>query len=320
MYYIGVDLGGTNIATGVLDKNGKIIAQCSAKSLGDRAPEEITESIADTIKHAMVEANISENDIEGIGVGVPGCFDNEKGEIILTNNMNLSHFAFAPELKKYINKPVYLGNDANCAVLGEMIAGGAVGYKDVIMLTIGTGVGGGFVSNGKIYGGVNGAAMEVGHIVIEADGLECNCGRRGCWELYASATALVRYTKEYMDKYKDSLMHKIAEENGGKINGITSFKAAKMGDEAANMVVDKFVRYFSLGAADMINIFQPGILLIGGGVSKEGDYLLDKIRAEVEKQTYAHGMLAKETKIAAATLANDAGIIGAGMLADERYR
>ncbi len=320
MYYIGVDLGGTNIATGVLDKSGRIIAKCSAKSRGDRAPEEITESIADTIRHAMVEANVSNDDIEGIGVGVPGCFDNEKGEIILTNNMNLSHFAFAKELKKYINKPVYMGNDANCAVLGEMIAGGAVGYKDVVMLTIGTGVGGGFVTNGKIYGGVNGAAMEVGHIVIEADGLECNCKRRGCWELYASATALVRYTKEYMDKYKDSLMHKIAEENGGKINGITSFKAAKMGDEAANMVVDKFVRYFSLGAADMINIFQPGILLIGGGVSKEGDYLLDKIRAEVEKQTYAHGYLAKETEISVATLGNDAGIIGAGMLADERYR
>jgi len=320
MYYIGVDLGGTNIATGVLDSDGNIVAKTSAKTLGQRPPEEITASIADTIKAAIAAAEISEDEVAGIGVGIPGSFDNEKGNIILTNNMNLSHFAFVPELRKYINKPVIMGNDANCAVLGEMIAGGAQGHKDVIMITIGTGVGGGFVSNGKVYGGVNGAAMEVGHMIIYANGPACNCGRKGCWELYASATSLVKYTKEYMEEYPDSLMHKIAEENGGKVNGITSFKAAREGDEAGNKVVDKFVYYISLGIADLINIFQPGVLLIGGGVSKEGDYLIDKIKTEVRKQTYASGFLSKETEITVATLANDAGIIGAGMMVDERYR
>lgn len=320
MYYIGVDLGGTNIATGVLDCDGNIIAKTSAKTLGHRPPEEITASIADTIKTAIAAADISEDEVAGIGIGVPGSFDVSNGNIILTNNMNLSHFPLTTELQKHINKPVYLGNDANCAVLGEMIAGGAKGYKDVIMVTIGTGVGGGFVSNGKLYGGVNGAAMEVGHICMNPEGPECNCGRRGCWEIYASATALVKYTKEYMEEYKDSLMHKISEENGGKVNGITAFKAAKMGDEAGNKVVDKFVYFFSLGVADLINIFQPGVVLIGGGVSKEGDYLIDKIKKEVRKQTYASGFLPVETEITVATLANDAGIIGAGMMADERYR
>lgn len=320
MYYIGVDLGGTNIATGVLDEEGKIIATSSTKSLGHREPEEITKSIADTILDAIEKSGVSKDEISGIGIGVPGSFDNEKGKIILTNNMNLNHFPLASELKKYIDKPVFLGNDANCAVLGEMVAGGAKGYTDVVMITIGTGIGGGFVSNGKLYGGVNGAAMEVGHMTINLEGEQCNCGRKGCWELYGSATSLVKYTKEYMEEYKDSLMHKIAEENGGKVNGITAFKAAKMGDEAGNKVVDKFVHYFSCGVGNIINIFQPGVILIGGGVSKEGDYLLDKIRAALKSQTYAWGYLPVETEIKAATLANDAGIIGAGMLANEKYR
>ncbi len=320
MYYIGIDLGGTNIAVGVLNENGEIIATASAKSLGHRPPEEITKSIADTVLEGIKKAGLTKDDIKGVGIGVPGCFDNNTGEIILTNNMNLSHFNFVSEFRKYIDKPVYMGNDANCAVLGEMIAGGGKGYKDVVMITIGTGIGGGLVVNGKLFGGVNGAAMEVGHMVINADGLECNCGRRGCWELYGSATALVRLTEEIMSENKDSLMHKIAEENGGKVNGITSFKAAKMGDKAANEVVDKFVYYLALGIADLINIFQPEVLLVGGGISKEGDYLLDKIRKEASKLTYAFDYLSVNTEIKPATLANDAGIIGAGMLADERYR
>lgn len=319
MYYIGVDLGGTNIATGLLDEEGKIIYKCSAKAGAQRPPEEITADIAATAKEVIEHENIPLSEIAGIGVGVPGCFDNNTGKIILTNNMNLSGFYFAPELQKYINKPVFMGNDANCAVLGEMIGGGAKGYKNVVMITIGTGIGGGFVSGGKLYGGANGAAMEVGHMTVVADGLLCNCGRRGCWELYGSASALVRYTEEYMEKDPGSLMHKIAKENG-KVNGRTAFDAAKEGDESGNAVVGKFVHYLSIGIADLINIFQPDVLLVGGGVSNEGEYLLGKIRNEVSEKTYAHGLLAVETVIKKAELTNDAGIIGAGMMVNEKYR
>ncbi len=321
MYYIGVDLGGTNIATGIMDEEGKILAKYSTKTGGDRAPEEITASIAETVKAVISKSGAGLNEIEGIGIGVPGCFDNESGKVLFTNNMNLSGFNVVKELQKYFDKPVYMGNDANCAVLGEMIDGGAKGYNNVVMITIGTGVGGGFVSNGKMYGGVNGAAMEVGHIVIkESDGMDCNCGRKGCWESYASARALVRYTKEALAENKDTLMHKLVAENGGKVNGRTSFDAARAGDEAANKVVDKFVYYLSLGLADLINIFQPDVLLVGGGISNEGDFLLDRVRKVVASYTYGYDVVSVNTKIKKAELTNDAGIIGAGMMVNKKYR
>ncbi len=277
MYYIGVDLGGTNIATGIMGEDGKIIYKCSEKTGAQRPPEEITADIAKTVQEVINHENITLNKIEGIGIGVPGCFDNAAGKVILTNNMNLSGFYLVPELRKYVDKPVFMGNDANCAVLGEMIGGGARGYKNVVMITIGTGIGGGFVSGGKLYGGANGAAMEVGHISVDFNGPMCNCGRAGCWELYGSASGLVRLTNEYMEKDKDSLMHKIAEQNG-RVNGKTAFEAAKAGDKAGNEVVDRFVYYLAVGIANLINIFQPDVILVGGGISNEGEYLLEKTR------------------------------------------
>lgn len=321
MYYIGVDLGGTNIATGLLNENGDILYKYSTKTGGDRAPEEITASIAETVQAVIDKSGVSLDEIEGIGIGIPGCFDNESGRVLFTNNMNISGFNLVSELRKYIDKPVWMGNDANCAVLAEVVAGGAKGLNNVVMITIGTGVGGGFVSNGKMYGGVNGAAMEVGHVVInESYGVDCNCGRKGCWEAYASARALVRYTEEALAENKDTLMHKIVAENGGRVNGRTSFDAAREGDEVANKVVDKFAYYLSVGIADLINIFQPDVLLVGGGVSNEGDFLLDRVRKHVSAYTYGYDVVSVNTKIKKAELTNDAGIIGAGMMVNKKYR
>jgi len=180
------------------------------------------------------------------------------------------------------------------------------------MITIGTGIGGGFVFDKKIYEGFNGAAMEVGHMVIDTNGIMCNCVRRGCWEKYASATALTRITKEYMEKYPDSLMHKFSNDSG-EVNGMTAFKAAKSNDEAGMKVVDIFSEYLAIGIANLINLFQPEVVLVGGGVSNEGDFLLDKVRAYVKKTVYAYGKI-PSTVVKKAELGNDAGIIGAGCL------
>lgn len=312
MYYIGVDLGGTNIKTGLMNEEGKIIAKASAKTLGDRAPEEITKDIAGTVSKVIEDAGVSLNDIDYVGVGIPGCVDNTIGKVIETNNMNFNNFEFVKEFRKIIDKPVIMANDANCAVLGEMIDGGAKGYTNIVMITIGTGIGGGFVYNKKIYEGFNGAAMEVGHMVIDKNGRDCNCGRTGCWERYASATALVRITEEYAEKYPDSMMAQMIKEDGGA-SGITAFKAAKAGDEAGNMVVDEFVENLGAGICNLINIFQPEVILVGGGVSHEGEYLLEKIRKIIEKEVYAFGHI-PETVLKKAELGNDAGIIGAGFL------
>ncbi len=312
MYHIGVDVGGTNIATGITDENGKLIKKISVKTLGDRPPQEITKDIYNSVKTLMDETGITKDDFELIGIGIPGCVDNKTGLVLQTENMNLSNFPLVKEMQKYIDKPIIMANDANCAVLGEMVAGGAKGYSNVLMITLGTGIGGGFVLDGKIYEGVNGAALEAGHIVIVDNGIQCNCGRKGCFEKYASATALIRITEEYMEKYPDSLMKNYLKETG-EVSGMTAFKAAKAGDKAADMAVEEYARYLALGISNLINLFQPEVLLVGGGVSNEGDYLLDRVRKYVKEWVYAYGII-KSTVIKRAELANDAGIIGAAFL------
>ena len=312
MYHIGVDVGGTNIAAGIADEKGKLIKKISVKTLGNRPPEEIAKDIYTSVKTLIDETGISNDDFELIGIGIPGCVDNKTGHVLKTENMNLSGFPLVKEIQKYIDKPVVMANDANCAVLGEMVAGGAMGYSNVLMITLGTGIGGGFVLDGKIYAGANGAALEAGHMVIVDNGVQCNCGRKGCFEKYASATALVRITEEYMEKYPDSLMKNYLND-AGKVNGITAFKAAKAGDKVADMVVEEFSRYLALGISNLINLFQPEVLLVGGGVSNEGDYLLDRVRKYVKEWVYAYGII-KSTVIKRAELANDAGIIGAAFL------
>ncbi len=316
MYYIGVDVGGTNIATGIMTKEGKLLAKTSVKTLGFRAPEEITKDIYKTIETVMRETEIPLPEIGGIGLGIPGCFDNTTGQVIETNNMNLSDFNLFAELKKYIDKPMRMANDANCAALGETVYGAAKGYSDVIMTTIGTGIGGGFVCNGKVYDGFNGAAMEVGHMCIEREGKPCNCGRCGCWEQYASATALVNLTKEIMAQEPDSAMHSYVAQNGGEVNGRTVFDCAKKGDAAANKVVDTFVDALATGLTDLINLFQPAVIIVGGGVSNEGAYLLDKVQKAAQAHSYASTKIAG-AEFRKAALGNDAGIIGAGMLLAE---
>ena len=312
-YYIGIDLGGTNIVAGVVDENYKIISKASTKTNLPRPEKEIAADMARVSVQAVKEAGLDMNQIEWVGIGTPGIANSEKGIIEYSCNLGFDNTPMVDYIKEYIDKPVFIENDANAAAYGEYVAGAAKGAKNAVCITLGTGVGGGIIIDGRIYSGSNFAGAEIGHTVIEVDGPECACGRRGCFEVFSSATGLIRMTKEAMDNDKDTLMHKITAERNGKVTARTSFDAMRMGDKTAKAVVDKFIKYLAAGITNTINIFQPGILCIGGGVCNEGDPLLLPVRALVKKEVYTRNS-PKNTEIVIAKLGNDAGIIGAAFL------
>jgi len=312
-YYIGIDLGGTNIVAGVVDENYKIISKASTKTNLPRPEKEIAADMARVSVQAVKEAGLDMNQIEWVGIGTPGIANSEKGIIEYSCNLGFDNTPMVDYIKEYIDKPVFIENDANAAAYGEYVAGAAKGAKNAVCITLGTGVGGGIIIDGRIYSGSNFAGAEIGHTVIEVDGPECACGRRGCFEVFSSATGLIRMTKEAMDNDKDTLMHKITAERNGKVTARTSFDAMSMGDKTAKAVVDKFIKYLAAGITNTINIFQPDILCIGGGVCNEGDPLLLPVRALVKKEVYTRNS-PKNTEIVIAKLGNDAGIIGAAFL------
>ncbi len=310
MLYIGIDLGGTNIAAGIVDEKGNILKKDSVPTLAERPIEEIVNDMASLCRRLLAEENISIDDIEAIGLGCPGTVDSQNGVIAYANNLKMKNTPIREMLgARFPGKRIKLENDANAAAFGEYAVNGG-GAGSFVFITLGTGVGGGVIIDGKLYKGFNGAGAELGHTTLVLDGEPCSCGRNGCWEAYASVTALIRQTKAAMDSAPDSSMHRWVEENG-KVSGRTAFDCARNGDKAAQAVVDNYVKYVADGIVDTINIFQPETLLIGGGISKEGEYLLGPIREYVEKYDYNKYM--PKTKIGAATLFNDAGIIGAAL-------
>jgi len=315
MYRLGIDLGGTNIVAGVVDENYKIIATGSVKTNAPRPAEEIADDMAKAAFMAIENAGISIDEIESMGIGTPGAIDPVKGVVTYANNLNFYNVPLADMMKERVGKDFYLENDANAAAYGEYIAGAGKGTNNFIAITLGTGVGGGIIINGKIYSGSNYAGGELGHTVIAMDGEYCSCGRNGCWEAYASATALIRQTKQAMLRYPDSIMWKMCEDNIKKISGITAFNAMRQGDEAGKRVVDKYLEYVAVGIANVINIFQPEVLCIGGGISKEGATLTEPIKAFVMGDDYARSVT-NRTEIKVAALGNDAGVIGAAFLGD----
>lgn len=312
--YVGIDLGGTNIAAGVVDENGKILAQGSVPTKAIRPNEEYAEDMVMLAKKVIADAGLNISDIKAIGVGAPGSIDSKNGKVYDSENLGMDDFAMAEYIEKGTGLPVYLENDANAAAYGEYAINGN-GAESFIFVTLGTGVGGGIVIDGKIIRGFNGTGAELGHTSIKFDGEQCNCGRVGCWETYASVTALIRQTKKAMEENPDSLMHELAKKEG-KVSGRTSFDAAKQGDAAGEMVVDNYAKYVAIGVANMINIFQPNKLVIGGGISKEGDYLLNRIKEYADHYDYNRSQ--EKAKIEMATLYNDAGIIGAAFAAKAR--
>ncbi len=309
-YYVGIDLGGTNIVAGVVNEKYEIISKAKTPTNRPRSCEAICEDMARVALEAVALAGLTVDDIESVGVGAPGTVNSDTGVIEYSNNLDFYDAPVARLIRKVIDKPVYCENDANAAAYGEFVAGSAKGANNAVCITLGTGVGGGIIIDGKIYSGFNFAGAELGHMVVEVDGPKCTCGRCGCFEVYSSATGLIRMTKESMDANPDSKMHEMM---GDHVSGRLAFNAMRAGDEAAKGVVDKYIKYLAAGIANTINIFQPEVLCIGGGVCNEGDALLVPLKEAVNREIYTKRG-GKNTEIVIATLGNDAGIIGAAFL------
>ena len=302
-YYIGIDLGGTNIVAGVVDEQYNILAKASTKTNCPRPDREIARDMAKMAIQAVENAKLTMDQIEWIGIGTPGIANSRDGIIEYSNNLGFVNTPMVKYIQEDIDKPVFVENDANAAAYGEFVAGAAKGANNAVCITLGTGVGGGIIIDGKIYAGSNFAGAEIGHTVISVDGPQCTCGRKGCFEVFSSATGLIRMTKESMAKNPDSSMHKLVAERSGKVSARIAFDAMRMGDAAAKAVVDDYIKYLAAGITNTINTFQPDILCIGGGVCNEGDALLLPVKELVAKEVY---VIAK--------LGNDAGIIGAAFL------
>lgn len=312
-YYIGIDLGGTNIAAGVVNENKEIVAQCSIPTKSERPAEQVIEDMAIVAKQAATKASINIADVEWVGVGAPGTANKATGRIEYSNNLNWHDVALVELLEKKLNVKVIIENDANAAAYGEYMAGCAKDAGIFVMVTLGTGVGGGIVINNEIYTGFNFAGAELGHSVIVADGRPCTCGRNGCFEAYASATALITLTKEHMTKNEKSIMWELCEGKINNVNGRTAFDAMRKGDEEGKAVVDEYIKYLACGIINIINTFQPDMLSIGGGISHEGDYLMKPLKEIISKEVYSRNS-ERNTEVVAASLGNGAGIIGAALL------
>lgn len=317
MYYLGIDLGGTNIAAGIVDENYKIIKKKSTPTLAHRDGKEIIKDMAKLCLSLIEECGLTLKDIAYAGIASPGTANSETGVVEYANNLPFENFPIAALLKEYSGiEKVYIENDANAAAKAEAIAGVAKGAKYSVMITLGTGLGGGIVLDGKVYSGFNFAGAELGHIVIEKDGKQCTCGRRGCWETYSSATGLTNMTKEAVLEARKTgrktLIEDLINGNVDNCNARVAFAAMKQGDKVGKEIVDKYISYLACGIANVINIFQPNVLSIGGGVCGEKDNLLVPLKEAVFKETYTRGD--KQTEIKIAELGNDAGIVGAAVL------
>jgi len=312
-YHLGIDLGGTNIAVGVVDSDFNIIGEASIPTGVPDTPEHIADRMAQASRAAVENAGVSMDDIGSVGIGSPGSVDPHKGIVQNAFNLDFVNTPLRQLLGERLNKPVYLENDANAAAYGEVMAGAAKGCENVVVITLGTGVGGGILVNGKIITGSSYCGGELGHMGMVYDGEPCSCGRKGCVEAYCSATALIRQTKRKMQETPDSLMWQVVGGDIEKVNGRTSFDAMEKGDKAAKEVVDQYIRYLGFAVCSIINLLQPEMLLIGGGISKQGEVLLAPIREMMLKETFCKEP-ERNTILAAATLGNNAGIIGAAAL------
>ena len=309
---IGVDIGGTSIKGGLINNEGQILARFSLDVEKGEKQEITINKLINALNDFIKNNDLNLEDIIGIGIGVPGAVDTSTGIVSFSNNLDWHDLYLKEMIKKSFNLPIRLLNDANAATYGEAKFGAGKKYKNFLMLTLGTGVGGGIIIDGKLYEGNLGKGAELGHNVVVVDGEECTCGRRGCLEAYASATALIRETKKMMDKDPISKMWEISR-NNGKVDGRTAFEAAKQGDKSAQQVVDYYVKYLSEGLLNFFNTFRPEAVVLSGGIAKEGDYLISKLVKYCEDRSYGFKTTPK-VDIIVSELGYDAGKIGAAAL------
>lgn len=309
MYYIGIDVGGTNLKAGLVNGNGEILAVARTPLGVFQGPEWFAETLAGLAQEVMAQKDVSVQEIGWVGIGIPGAVSG--GRILYTANIPMTNVPLEQLFRRHLDIPVLLGNDADCAAVAEWTCGAGRGMKNFLVATLGTGLGGGMILNGRLHTGM-GAGGEIGHIVICEGGAPCNCGRRGCWEAYASATGLIRLTLEAMEKHPESLLHTLAAES--EVEGRTAFLAAERGDETALAVCTDYARYLASGLVSMINVLHPEAVALGGGVAAAPDeLLLNPVREIVARECYARHTN-QVPHILRAEMGNDAGIIGAALL------
>ena len=311
---IGIDLGGTSIKFAILTSEGEIQEKWSIKTNVLDEGSHIVEDMIESILHRLDLLQLSAEDFIGIGMGPPVVVDREKGTVIGAYNLNWKTLQpVKDKIEKATGIPFYIDNDANVAALGERWMGAGENQPDVVFMTLGTGVGGGIVAEGKLLHGLAGAAGELGHITVDFDQpILCTCGKKGCLETVASATGIVNLTRRYADEYAGDAELKKLIDNGEDVNAKVVFDLAKEGDELALIVYRNFACYLGIACANIGSILNPSTIVIGGGVSAAGDFLLDGVRKVYEENSFPQ--VRTSTKLALATLGNDAGVIGAASL------
>lgn len=312
MYYIGIDVGGTNLVAGLVDEKGHILNKVSQPVDRSMGAQDLCEELARLAQKACQTGGVSCEEIEAVGVGLPGLVDNKTGVVVKTPNMAFSNTPFRACFQRIWNVPVYLGNDANCAAVGEYRVGKAKGCDPVVVVTLGTGIGGGMVANGTLFTGFANSGMEVGHMIIKPNGHQCNCGNQGCWERYGSATALIQLTQAEMEQNKDGVLWELCQGDLQKVEGRTPFQAARQGDSVAKSVLTTYLEGLSVGLVNLVNVLQPEVICLGGGISNaDDDLLLEPLRVLVERGTFDK---TRPTRIEHTSLGNDAGVVGAALL------
>lgn len=311
---IGIDIGGMSIKIGLVDDHKQIVAKKVIPTQADiLSAEAVVENIGEAVLELLKENNLTPEKCESLGVACPGTVDSRSGVVLYSNNIHWEDVPMLALLRAKIPVPMYLANDADAAALAEVIAGAAKDKENAVLLTLGTGVGGGVIINGKIFAGPLRGGCELGHTVIKHGGKLCTCGQRGCLETYASATAFMELAREKATAYPESLMNIMAGNDVTKIDGRIIFDAEKQGDAAAKEVVEQYEEDLSVGIVNFINIFRPEVVILGGGVSAQGDYLTDALQKKVNDMCYG-GAICEVAKIVTSELKNDAGIIGAAHL------
>lgn len=312
MIAIGIDIGGTSIKGAGITKEGKVLKVFSMPVIKGDSQDATINKLIEAINNYIKEQGFKKEEILGIGLGVPGVMDTKAGVITYSNNLQWYDLPIVDLIEKGTGLKVKITNDANAAALGEAKYGAGKKYKNIIMITLGTGVGGGIIIDGKIFEGNLGKGAELGHSVLVLDGEQCSCGRKGCFEAYASATALIRDTKHAMDKNKKSKCWEISEKLG-KVDARVAFEAERAGDEVGHQLVENYVKYLGEGCLNYFNIFRPEALILSGGIANEGEYLLSRLRKYFEDRNYGFQGTPK-VDLLVSELGYDSGKIGAGAL------
>ncbi|MGL5152620.1 MAG: ROK family protein [Clostridium sp.] len=307
-YVVGIDLGGTKISTALADLEGNVISNVTVPTNAVEGEEAVLNRIFGTVEEVIKKGQVSIEDVKAIGIGSPGPLDSKKGMIICTPNLPFVNFDLVTPLKERFNTNVYLDNDANVATIGEFMLGAGKGTQNCVFFTASTGVGGGAIVDGKIYRGSTSNALEIGHITVAPFGPRCNCGNIGCLEAISSGTAIGKRGREAVESKVETSLRKY-----DNITSFEVFEEAKAGDKVASQIIDEALTYLGIGVANAITIFDPDVVIIGGGVSKAGDIVFEKVREVVNTRCFKS--MAEYCKVVPAGLGTDAGVIGAVALA-----